>query len=105
MHDFLMALDAVAELGERDVLGADDEGCYALIRAERQTRRLHALAPPVDAVSYHSSYHTPSTSRPMSKPHSFARMSGIWHIFAVSACSLYILTPSSTHSQALPRKT
>jgi len=50
-HDFLMALDAVAELGARNVLISNDEGCYALIRAERQARRLHALAPPVDAVS------------------------------------------------------
>jgi 1-phosphofructokinase/tagatose 6-phosphate kinase len=50
-HDFLMALDTVAEHGARNVLISNDEGCYALVRAERQTRRLHAHATAVDAVS------------------------------------------------------
>jgi 1-phosphofructokinase family hexose kinase len=50
-HDFLMALDAIAELGARNVLISNDEGCYARLRSERATRRLHALAPRVEAVS------------------------------------------------------
>jgi fructose-1-phosphate kinase PfkB-like protein len=49
--DFLMALDAIAELGARNVLLSEPSGCYALLHEDRQTRRFHAVAPRVDPVS------------------------------------------------------
>ena len=50
-EDYLMALDAIAELGARNVLISDPSGCYALVREDRQTRRFHAVAPRVEPVS------------------------------------------------------
>jgi 1-phosphofructokinase/tagatose 6-phosphate kinase len=50
-EDFLMALDALAELGARNVHITLESGCYALLREERQVRRYRALAPTVDPVS------------------------------------------------------
>ena len=50
-EDFLMALDAIAELGARNVHITLESGCYALFREERQVKRYKALAPTVDAVS------------------------------------------------------
>ena len=50
-EDFLMALDAIAELGARNVHITLESGCYALFREDRQVRRYKALAPTVEAVS------------------------------------------------------
>jgi 1-phosphofructokinase family hexose kinase len=50
-EDFLMALDAIAELGARNVQITMESGCYALFREERQVKRYKALAPNVEAVS------------------------------------------------------
>jgi 1-phosphofructokinase/tagatose 6-phosphate kinase len=49
--DFVMALDAIAEVGARNVLISDPGGCFALLRDERQPRRLRAVAPRVEATS------------------------------------------------------
>lgn len=50
-EDFVMALDAVAEMGARNVLITQESGCFALLREERKPRRLHASAPRVEPVS------------------------------------------------------
>jgi 1-phosphofructokinase family hexose kinase len=50
-EDYLMALDAIAELGARNVLISEPSGCYALVREDRRTRRFHAVAPRVEPVS------------------------------------------------------
>jgi 1-phosphofructokinase family hexose kinase len=50
-EDYLMALDAIAELGARNVHITHEGGCYALVREERQVRRYRATAPFVEAVS------------------------------------------------------
>lgn len=50
-EDFVMALDAIAELGARSVLVTQETGCFALLREERKPRRLHAAAPRVDTIS------------------------------------------------------
>ena len=49
--DFLMALDAIAEMGARNVLITFDNGCFALLRFGRKTVRLRAFAPHVEPVS------------------------------------------------------
>jgi 1-phosphofructokinase family hexose kinase len=49
--DFLMALDAIAEMGARNVLITLETGCFALLRFGKKTRRVRALAPHVEAVS------------------------------------------------------
>ena len=49
--DFLMALDAIAEMGARNVLITCETGCFALVREERQARRYRALAPHLEAIS------------------------------------------------------
>ena len=49
--DFLAGLETIAELGARNVLITRESGCWALLRADRQTIRFRALAPRVDAVS------------------------------------------------------
>jgi 1-phosphofructokinase family hexose kinase len=49
--DFLMALDAIAEMGARNVLVTLENGCFALLRFGRQTRRMRAFAPHVEPVS------------------------------------------------------
>ncbi len=46
--DFLMALDAVAEMGARNVLITLENGCFALLRFGRRTRRVRAFAPHVE---------------------------------------------------------
>ena len=46
--DFLMALDAVAEMGARNVLVTLENGCFALMRFGKRTRRLRAFAPHVE---------------------------------------------------------
>ncbi len=50
-EDYLMALDAMAELGARNVQITLESGCYALFREDRQVKRYRANAPVVDAVS------------------------------------------------------
>jgi 1-phosphofructokinase family hexose kinase len=49
--DFLMALDAIHELGARNVLIGHDAGAYLLDRAERRARRFSAAIPPVESVT------------------------------------------------------
>jgi 1-phosphofructokinase/tagatose 6-phosphate kinase len=49
--DFLMALDAIAEMGARNVVVSLENGCFALLRFGRKTRRLRAFAPRVEPVS------------------------------------------------------
>jgi len=50
-EDFLMGLEAIADLGARNVLISHESGCFALLREERQVRRFQAVAPRVDPVS------------------------------------------------------
>jgi len=50
-EDFLMALDAIADLGARTVLITRETGCFGLTREERPARRVHAVAPRVEPVS------------------------------------------------------
>jgi tagatose 6-phosphate kinase len=49
--DFLMALEAIAEMGARNVAITLENGCFALLRVGRKTRRVRALAPHVEPVS------------------------------------------------------
>jgi len=49
--DFLMALDAIAEKGARNVHITTDAGCFALIREDRQVRRFRVDAPRIEPVS------------------------------------------------------
>jgi 1-phosphofructokinase family hexose kinase len=50
-EDFLMALDAIAELGARNVLIGHDAGAFALIREERRVQRFEARIPPLIPVA------------------------------------------------------
>jgi 1-phosphofructokinase family hexose kinase len=50
-EDFLMALDAIAELGARNVLIGHNAGAYLLDRAERRVQRFTAVVPPVEPVT------------------------------------------------------
>jgi 1-phosphofructokinase/tagatose 6-phosphate kinase len=50
-EDFLMALDALAELGARNVLITMDTGCFALVREDRRTHRFRAIAAQTEPVS------------------------------------------------------
>ena len=50
-EDFAMALDAIAEMGPRNVLITRDDGCVALLREERSVRRFHAQAPRLEPIS------------------------------------------------------
>ena len=50
-EDYAMALDAIAEIGPRNVLITRDDGCFALLREDRHVRRFHAQAPRLEAVS------------------------------------------------------
>jgi 1-phosphofructokinase family hexose kinase len=49
--DFLMALDSIAEMGARNVQITTENGCYALIREERQVTRFRVTAPVLEPVS------------------------------------------------------
>ena len=49
--DFVMALDAIAEMGPRNVLITLENGCFALLRIGRKTKRFRAFAPHVEPVS------------------------------------------------------
>ena len=50
-EDFLISLDALAELGARNVHITLDNGCFALVREERQVRRYRAVTPRLEPVS------------------------------------------------------
>jgi 1-phosphofructokinase/tagatose 6-phosphate kinase len=49
--DFLMALEAIAEMGSRNVLITLENGCFALLRFGKRTQRFRAFAPHVEPVS------------------------------------------------------
>jgi fructose-1-phosphate kinase PfkB-like protein len=49
--DFLSGLEAISELGPRNVLITRQSGCWALLRTEREKSRYRALAPRVEPVS------------------------------------------------------
>jgi 1-phosphofructokinase family hexose kinase len=49
--DFLMALDAIAEMGAQNVLITHEAGCVGRFREERRVRRFRALAPRLEALS------------------------------------------------------
>jgi 1-phosphofructokinase family hexose kinase len=49
--DFLMALDAIAEKGARNVIITHDSGCFARFREERRVRHVRVLAPRVQALA------------------------------------------------------
>jgi fructose-1-phosphate kinase PfkB-like protein len=49
--DFLMALDTIAEMGARNVHITVETGCFALVREERQVKRLRALSPQLEPLS------------------------------------------------------
>jgi 1-phosphofructokinase family hexose kinase len=49
--DFLAGLEAISELGPRNVLITRESGCWALLRTEREKTRYRALAPRVEPVS------------------------------------------------------
>ena len=50
-EDFLMALDAIANLGARNVLITEESSCFALFREERQVRRLRASIARLEPVA------------------------------------------------------
>ena len=50
-EDFLMALDAIADLGAKNVLLTLVSGAFGLTREDRRTRRFQATAPMVEPVS------------------------------------------------------
>jgi 1-phosphofructokinase family hexose kinase len=50
-EDFLMALDAIAELGARNVLVGHDTGAFLLVREERRTQRFDARIAPVEPLA------------------------------------------------------
>jgi 1-phosphofructokinase/tagatose 6-phosphate kinase len=49
--DFVMALDAICEIGARNVLVSHGAGAFGLFREERRTRRFVAIGPHVDVRS------------------------------------------------------
>jgi 1-phosphofructokinase family hexose kinase len=50
-EDFLMALDAIAELGARNVLIGHGAGAFARFREERRSRRFEAHIPPHEPLA------------------------------------------------------
>jgi 1-phosphofructokinase family hexose kinase len=50
-EDFLAGLEAIEELGARNVLITRESGCWALLRSDREIHRYRALAPRIDPVS------------------------------------------------------
>jgi 1-phosphofructokinase family hexose kinase len=50
-EDFLMALDAIADQGARNVLITQETTCFGLFRAERTLRRFRASIPRVEPVA------------------------------------------------------
>jgi 1-phosphofructokinase family hexose kinase len=49
--DFVMALDAIADLGARNVLITEQASCYGLFREERTVRRLRASISRLDPIA------------------------------------------------------
>jgi 1-phosphofructokinase/tagatose 6-phosphate kinase len=49
--DLVAALDEIAELGARNVLITDENGCLALVREDRSELRLQARAPRLEPIS------------------------------------------------------
>jgi 1-phosphofructokinase family hexose kinase len=50
-EDFLMALDAIAEMGPRNVIITLENGCFARLRIGKRMRRFRAFAPHVEPMS------------------------------------------------------
>ena len=50
-HELADGLDEIAELGAKNVLLTTEEGCFALVRDDREEVRLHARAPRLEPVS------------------------------------------------------
>jgi 1-phosphofructokinase family hexose kinase len=50
-EDFLMALDAISEMGARNVIITLENGCFALVRFGKRTRRFRAFAPHIEPMS------------------------------------------------------
>ena len=50
-EDFLMALDAIADLGARNVLITQETSCFALFHEERQVRRFRASVGRIEPVA------------------------------------------------------
>jgi 1-phosphofructokinase/tagatose 6-phosphate kinase len=50
-EDFLWALDAIAEMGARNVQITLETGCFALVHEERKSRRYRAVSPLLEPVS------------------------------------------------------
>ena len=50
-QDFIQALDDIVELGARNVLITQESGCFALLREDREVKRLRAVAPEVEPAS------------------------------------------------------
>jgi 1-phosphofructokinase/tagatose 6-phosphate kinase len=50
-HDFVQALDHIADIGPRNVLITITSGCYALLREDREALRYHASVPRIEPVS------------------------------------------------------
>jgi 1-phosphofructokinase family hexose kinase len=49
--DFTQALDDIAELGAKNVLITQESGCFALLKEDREQKRLRAVAPRIEAAS------------------------------------------------------
>jgi 1-phosphofructokinase family hexose kinase len=50
-EDFVMALDAIADLGARNVLITQETSCFGLFREDRQVRRFRASVARVDPIA------------------------------------------------------
>jgi 1-phosphofructokinase family hexose kinase len=50
-EDFLMALDAIAEMGAQNVLITHESGCLGRFREDRKVRRLRAQTPRLEALA------------------------------------------------------
>ncbi len=50
-QDFVLALDQIAELGAKNVLITQEDGCYALLRENQHKARFHAATERVDPIS------------------------------------------------------
>ncbi len=50
-EDFQLALERIAERGARNVIITTEHGCLALLREDREEKRLRAIAPRVEAAS------------------------------------------------------
>jgi len=50
-EDFVMELDAIADLGARNVLITQETSCFALLREDRKVQRFRALIPRVEPIA------------------------------------------------------